>query len=718
MGKINAPGLKRNWALRCVDFVESRDEAERLACELGHSDVFSQILINRGYCTKEKAEDFLSKRTESFYDPFLMADMEKAVERIKHAVESGENIVIYGDYDVDGVTSVSVFKLYLSSKGANVSYFIPSRCSDGYGLAKNSIDTLIGNGAELIVTVDTGITACEEIAYANSRGIDIVVTDHHECRCELPAAVAVVNPHRSDCGYPFKELAGVGVIFKLICALECAFCLDEPQIECIKRISYEYADLVTLGTIADVMPVVDENRLIVSLGLAIMNKKQRVGIAALVKAAGSADGDGKNVKINKNKKITSGYIGYTLAPRINAAGRICDATIAAELLLEEDEIKAELLAQELCEINRMRQKMENETAEEASRKMITECDAKNDHVIVLADEGWHQGIIGIVASRISEKYGKPALLISFEGGDNSVGKGSGRSVGRINLVDALSNSSEFLLKYGGHALAAGLSIKREDLDDFRRAINEYVKNTYGDDAGAGAVIAEMEVDADDMTLSLAQELYALEPYGVSNPTPLFMMRNLTVMDAVSIGSDRHTKLMLSRDDSVFPALCFGTSSKELDIMRGDKVDVLFNIDINEYQNVKTLQFIVRDIRLSGNDLHAFESQSTVYDAILSGEDVAYGDDVIPVRDEFASVYNYLRKNNRDGYEMSGVRTVSLNSGVGMAKLKFIVDIFAEMGIIDLEKNNDEVFSYKMNDVNRKIDLDKSRILQKLKEKRA
>ncbi len=718
MGKINAPGLKRNWALRCVDFADTRDDAERLARELEHSDVFSQILINRGYDTKEKAEDFLSKRTESFYDPFLMADMEKAVNRIKHAVESGENIVIYGDYDVDGVTSVSVFKLYLSSRGANVSYFIPSRCSDGYGLAKSSIDTLAGKGAELIVTVDTGITACEEIAYANSLGLDVVVTDHHECRCELPAAVAVVNPHRSDCPYPFKELAGVGVVFKLMCALECAFCPTESQIECIKRISYEYADLVTLGTIADVMPVVDENRLIVSLGLAIMNKKQRVGIAALVKAAGSSDGEGKTVKINKNKKITSGYIGYTLAPRINAAGRICDATIAAKLLLEEDSIKAELLAQELCEINRMRQKIENEIAEEAGRKMIAECDVKNDRVIVLSDDGWHQGIIGIVASRISEKYGKPALLISFEGGDNSVGKGSGRSVGRINLVDALSHTSEFLLKYGGHALAAGLSIKREDLGDFRRAINEYVKNTYGDDAGAGAVVAEMEVDAKDMTLSLAQELYALEPYGVSNPTPLFMMRDLSVFDVVSIGSDRHTKLMLSRDDAVFPALCFGTSAKELDIVRGDKVDVLFNIDVNEYQNVKTLQFIVRDIRLSGKDLHAFESQSTVYDAIQSGEDIPYGDEVVPVRDEFASVYNYLRKNNREGYEMSGVRTVSLNSGIGVAKLKFIVDIFAEMGIIDLEKNNDEVFSYKMNDLDKKIDLDKSRILQKLKEKMA
>ena len=717
MGKINAPGIKRNWTLKCDDFAGCRERVSSLAADIGYSEIFTQIVINRGFDTKDAASDFLEKRTESFYDPFIMADMDKAVERIAEAVKKKEKIVIYGDYDVDGVTSVSVLKLYLDSVGADASYFIPSRFSDGYGLARGTIDNLINDGVQLIITVDTGITACDEVAYASSRGVDVIVTDHHECREVLPAAVAVVNPHRNDCNYPFKELAGVGVIFKLVCALECYFNSDKKPIDSIRRICYEYCDLVSIGTVADVMPIIDENRLIVSLGLGILNQKQRTGIEALVTAANSGDGsDGRTSKINKNKKITSGYIGFTLAPRINAAGRISDATVAVELLLENNPVKAHSLARELCDINRRRQEEENKITEEASQKIAVECDTENDRVIVLSDENWHQGIIGIVASRISEKYGKPTILISFEGGDNSIGKGSGRSVGDINLVDALSNSQDLLLKYGGHALAAGLTIDKSTLENFKKCINHYVENTYPDGSGIPSLVAELEVEPQDMTMDLAKELYALEPHGVSNPAPLFMMRNMSVYDILPIGSNRHTKLTLGRDDISFPALCFGTTARELDIMRGDCVDIVFSIDINEYQNVKTLQLIVRDIALSDADRTIYEKHSSLYRSIMQDGKALSADDIIPTREEFAAAYTALRRDRYEGVDTCGFRTLSMNSGVGMIKLRFIMDIFSEMGLVDYYPENDEIFKYGLRDSSVKVDLTRSKILNELKKK--
>lgn len=719
MGKINAPGIKRNWALKCADFAAQREAVFSLAENIGHSEIFTQIVINRGFDTETSARDFLEKRTESFYDPFIMKDMDKAVKRIAQAVDEKEKIVIYGDYDVDGVTSVSVLKLYLDSVGADASFFIPSRFSDGYGLAKGTIDNLIDDGVRLIITVDTGITACDEVEYASKRGVDVIVTDHHECREFLPDAVAVVNPHRSDCKYPFKELAGVGVIFKLVCALECHFNRDVKPIDCVRRICYEYCDLVAIGTVADVMPIIDENRLIVSLGLGILNQKQRTGISALVAAANAGDGsDGKVTKINKNKKITSGYIGFTLAPRINAAGRISDATIAVELMLESDPTRAYSLARELCDINRRRQDEENKIIAEASQKIAVECDAENDRVIVLSDPSWHQGIIGIVASRISEKYGKPTILISFEGGDNTVGKGSGRSVGNINLVDALGNSGELLLKYGGHALAAGLTIDKSLLEDFKKSINAYVESTYPDGSGIPSLTAELEAEPRDMTIELAQELYALEPHGVSNPTPLFMMRDVTVYDVMPIGSNRHTKLTVGREDITFPALCFGTTARELDILRGDTVDIVFNIDINEYQNIKTLQFIVRDIVLSDRDSSLYERHSKLYREVSCGGEIPTEVDIIPTREEFAAAYNALRRDGYEGLDTCGFRTLSMNSGVGMAKLRFIMDIFSEMELVDYYPENEEVFKYTLRESSVKVDLTRSRILSELKARKA
>ena len=413
--------MQKKWNVLGV-----RDSAtEALAASLGIGTLTAGLLQNRGYATKEAASRFLRMEEELLHSPMLLLDMDKAVNRIEKALSDREKIVIYGDYDVDGVTSVSILYLYLSALGADVSYYIPNRMGEGYGMSESSVDHLIDEGANLIVTVDTGITANNEVAHALSRGTDVVVTDHHECHGDLPGAAAVVNPRRPDCAYPFKELAGVGVVFKLLCAFEAKH-NHIPEQEAVRRICDTYADLVAIGTIADVMPIKDENRLIVAYGLHKIQKAERMGLVALCEAVTKKPDGARSARA---PKVTSGFVGYTLAPRINAAGRISSASLAVELFLTESREKADELAARLCDINRERQTEENRIALEAYARIEASHDFANNPVIVLEADNWHHGVIGIVASRITEKYGLPSILISFDGaqsdGNIDIGKGSG-----------------------------------------------------------------------------------------------------------------------------------------------------------------------------------------------------------------------------------------------------------------------------------------------------
>ena len=477
MKKRNERTEKR-WIVKSDSTPETEAAVLAISSALSVSKTLARLLVCRGYRTPDAARAFIRMESELLCDPFLLADIEPAIARIRRALEREERIVIYGDYDVDGVTAVSTLYLYLSSHGGNVGYYIPNRAGEGYGVSAAAIDRLHAEGASLIVTVDTGITAAEEVAYAKTIGVDVVVTDHHECRSALPAAVAVVNPHRPDCPYPFKELAGVGVVFKLICALEERLTGDSRR-ECVARLCRKYADLVAIGTIADVMPIKGENRLIVSYGLGIMEKSRRLGVSALISAA-QGQADGAKSRYRTEPKITSGYIGYTLAPRLNAAGRLRSAEVAVELFLATDPARAREIAEELCEANRERQIEENRITTAAFEKIEAEHDFENDPVIVLSDDTWHHGVIGIVSSRVTERYGLPSILVSFEGCEGEhkgedVGKGSGRSVKGLNLVDALLASEDTLLKYGGHELAAGLSVSRQMLPAFRKKINDYAR---------------------------------------------------------------------------------------------------------------------------------------------------------------------------------------------------------------------------------------------------
>ena len=718
---------QKKWSLQYRPGNAEIDAAiSSLAKETDLSEIMARLLYTRGYRTAGEVVSFLRQETACLHDPYLMCDVAPAVERIALALERGEKIAIYGDYDVDGVTSVSLLYLYLTELGGDVGYYIPSRMREGYGLSTGAIDRLKECGVQLMITVDTGITAIEEIAYAKSLGIDTVVTDHHECRAELPAACAVVNPHRADDTYPFKELAGVGVVFKLICAFEMAECRKngESEMEGVERVCREYADLVAIGTIADVMPVIDENRLIVTLGLHLLENTRRHGLRALIEAAtGSKQGEGS--KYVKKRKINSGFVGFTVAPRMNAAGRVSDASIAVELLLAEDAKKAEILAERLCELNTTRQTEENRIAEEAYKK-IEQTLNKDDRVIVIDDDGWQQGIIGIVSSRITERYGLPSILISFDGStqgtplQTDVGKGSGRSIKGMNLVEALTDSEELLVRFGGHELAAGLSILRCNIDAFRRRINAYAQSHLSEEAMCVSLDADCEVNIHELSIALAQEIATMEPFGISNPIPNFILRNVRVLRVIPMGGGRHCKLIVEKDGIEMVAVWFGTGPTQLGFEVGDETDILFQLNVNEYQNVTSLQLLVQDMRFSERSEQAYRMSVQRYEEIKGGAAYTEHEAVLPTRDDMAIVYTALRREYRAGrtvFTMRRLLSLLRNLGVGNVnyiKLKFMIRIMQELQICDVTEPVADTYLFEFQYQTTKTNIEKSSILHRLK----
>ena len=707
--------MQKKWNVLGV-----RDSAtETLSRSLGIGTLAAGLLCNRGYTTKEAAERFIHMEAELLHSPMLLRDMDKAVARIKEALIKKERIVIYGDYDVDGVTSVTILYLFLEAKGANVGYYIPNRMGEGYGMSEGSLDHLIDEGAKLIVTVDTGITANAEVEHARARGTDVVVTDHHECHGDLPNAAAVVNPRRPDCDYPFKELAGVGVVFKLLCAFESAYEGISEQ-EAVRRICDTYADLVAIGTIADVMPIKDENRLVVAYGLHKIEKGERMGICALCEAVAKKPDGTKGARA---PKITSSFVGYTLAPRINAAGRISSASQAVELFLTSSREKADELAARLCDINRERQSEENRIALEAYAKIEACHDFEKNPVIVLEADNWHHGVIGIVASRITEKYGLPSILISFDGaqsdGNIDIGKGSGRSVKGLNLVDALVHCGDLLEKYGGHELAAGLSVRRENIDAFREKINAYARDNFSYDDLVPALDADFEIGGDEVNIQNADELRILEPYGVSNPVPSFVLRNMRVADVQSISFGKHTKILLERSGTTpLTAMYFSRAPKDAEVYAGDKVDVLATMDINEFGGQRTAQLIVRDIRICESEAERFDALKARYEQIWQGGAIAADEDVIPCRDDFGTVYNFIRRRARFGEELFTVREMLLREEplkkLGYIKLRLIINVLLEMNIVGVEELGEEKYSFKIHYQSKHTDLEKSALLKRLR----
>lgn len=712
---------RRKWTVRypAHDAEADRQTAE-LAAELGCSTTAAKLLWNRDLKTAEAANRFLRLEETRFHDAFLMRDMDKAVARIEKALAAGEKIAIYGDYDVDGVTSTSLLYLYLRERGADVIYYIPSRLHEGYGLSRGAMDRLAEAGVRLMITVDTGITAVDETAYAKTLGIETVVTDHHACRETLPDVCAAVNPHRPDDEYPFDELAGVGVVFKLVSAMEITRARREGESDAaaVRRICHDYADLVAIGTVADVMPLVDENRLIVSYGLSRINREPRAGIAALIEAA--------NGKGRAPRRVNSTFIGFGIAPRMNAAGRMGDATVAAELLLSEGGEKSERLAGELCELNTERQTEENRIAEAAYRKIEEQAAKEKPRVLVLDDDDWHQGIIGIVASRITERYGLPSILVTYDGSPDrdgsatDLGKGSGRSVKGLNLVEALTACADLLERFGGHELAAGLSVRRGNIPLLRERLNAYAAERLTDEMLCVCLDADCEVGMAELTEKLVEETEKLEPFGTANPAPAFVMRNANLRRVSPIGGGKHLRMTVEKDGVSMGAVWFGMTLAALDFDTAEPVDLMFRLGINEFRGETSLQMTLIDARPTVDGEAELEREKRRYAEIEAGGHFARTEDLLPSRDECGAVWRFLRREAALGHSTFPVRRLLLRlngQGAGhfnYCKLMWILRIFDELKLCSFREPVPDTLLLSPDGSGGKKDLDSSVLLASLR----
>lgn len=534
-------------------------------------NIVKKILYRRGMTDLLDIESFLAPSKAQLNSPYLLNDMDKAIERIQSTKHTNEHIVIYGDYDVDGVTSTSILYMFLSEQGYNVSYYIPNRTEEGYGLNKGAI-LKISQYASLVITVDTGIAASEEVAYANSLNLDMIITDHHECQEILPQALCVINPKRHDTTYPFESLAGVGVTFKLIHALALK--------ENVEDKIWKYIDIVALGTIADVVPLEKENRVIAYLGFKQMKGTEHPGLRALL-----------NIVQNGEQKITSNVIGYQLGPRINAAGRISDAKIGVELLTTKDEFRAKAIAEILDLENKKRQEMELEILKEALDYIEAHIDIKNEDIIVVAGKEWHHGVIGIVASRILNKYYKPTIVLTLEDGIYS---GSARSVEGFNIFEALTHVKEHLTRFGGHEMAAGLSLEEDKLEDFCRDLNAYAKTKLNEELLTPGLEIDLELRPEEVSITMCEEIEKMEPFGVCNPTPLFAVKGL-VQYAQKIGNDKHLKLAIQSNQTVLHAIGFDKGELADCLTEGEEVVVACEVSKNIWNNKVSVQLRIKDI---------------------------------------------------------------------------------------------------------------------------
>lgn len=564
--------LQKKWLLKEFD----KNSVVEISRNLHISPITAIILYNRGIRDEKAINAFLKSDFQSMHDPFLLRDMEKAVERIQKAKRNGEKITIYGDYDVDGITSIAILYKHLTGMGFEVDYYVPDRIQEGYGVNKEALDKIRESGTTLIITVDTGITAVEETEYAKSLGMDLIITDHHECKEDIPDAYAAIDPKRKDCIYPFKNLAGVGVAFKLIQAIE--------NSENIEDLMDKYADLVCLGTVADISPLVDENRIFVKEGLKDFDKTKNIGLKALI-----------DVSTNNSKAITTSTIGYIIAPRINASGRLGCASRSVDMFLTDDKEKAYELANDLCKENSIRQQTEQLMFAEALEYIENHPEIKEDKVLVIPHKNWHHGIVGIVSSKITEKFYKPSILFAVDGDE---AKGSGRSINGFNLFEALENSSDLLLKFGGHELAAGLSIKTENIDKFREAVNSYIPKEMDAEAMTPTVLIDAIIKVAYINLDTVDDINKLQPFGVDNPTPVFSVKNIKIHRISTMSDGKHLRMTLYKENKFFDTVGFGMGEYFSHLKEGDFVDVAFGIDINDYKGFQNVQLILKDIKLT------------------------------------------------------------------------------------------------------------------------
>lgn len=646
----------KKWIIPEID----KSQAQHISERFGVSELVGRILVSRGFTDNDEISAFLNKNKGEFHNPFLMHDMEKAVKIILKALENKTKIAVCGDYDVDGITSTYIIYDYLKSLGADIVYHIPDRISEGYGISTDSIDILKNIGVNLIITVDVGITAVNEVNYAKELGMEIVVTDHHNLKDEIPNASAVVNP-KIESDYPFDSLAGVGVAFKLVYALS----------GCDDKIFDKYCGITAIGTIADMVPLRGENRYIASQGILSLRNTDNIGIKELLKVAGA-----------DVSKVNSSDISYLLSPRLNAAGRIANAAMSVELLLDTSAESAFEKAVELDNCNKLRQKEEQNIFKEAL-DIIRENGYENDNFIVVAKENWLHGVIGIVSSRLTEMFYKPSAVISIN--PDGTGKASGRSIKGINIFDTLSNCSEYLVKFGGHELAAGFTVREGMIDCFRDCVNEYLDEYMTDDIISPTINIDAEIELNDINLKVIDELQTLEPYGVGNKTPLFCLKNVTLKNVRCTQNGKHAFLTVGNDKFTREVPAFSMAEDVKSLKTGDTLSIVGTLSVNSFRNCTEAQFIARDIH-----------KSNCNECINRGE--------------LACIFSSIRSELEKGNLFLSKEENNLN--IDNSKLEIALKIFEELDILSVNSTDDRFLISQGRNFKTKTNLKNSRTYNK------
>ena len=561
--------MTKKWQIYQVE----EEKIEEFQKKYNLNKLLATILVNRGITEEKQIFKFLNPKRNDFYNPYEMPDMDIAVKRIVKAIKNQEKTIIYGDYDVDGITSVTVLKSFLVERGLDIAEYIPNRLEEGYGLNENAVKEIANQGYTLMITVDCGISAIEEVEYANKLGIETIITDHHEPGNELPKALAIVDAKRKDNKYPFRNLAGVGVVFKLIQAIGTELNLDEKEY-------LKYLDIVCIGTISDIVPLVDENRVIVKLGLKLVEQTRNLGLKAILQASGYS-------------KIDSSTISFGVAPRINACGRMGHQEEALKLFLSKDINEVNELTQKLNEYNRLRQETEKNIYTDAIMQ-IERDGLANKNTIVVMGKNWHHGVIGIVSSKITELYFKPSILLCEE---DNIGKGSGRSIPGFDLYEALTQCKNAIEKFGGHSMAVGISVKKENLEMFKKELEQISKERNIEEI-VPILKIDAQIDLEEINKEMVESLKELEPFGEENKTPLFMIRNLKIDSIRALSEGKHLKLTLKGNKNIVNAIGFNLGELSNDYKIGDKIDVVGNLEINSFNGVDNIQINIKDLMRS------------------------------------------------------------------------------------------------------------------------
>mgnify|MGYP000106115390 CR=1 FL=1 len=671
---------------------------------INKSELICKLLVHRGIYTVDDAKNFLYPTYHLLYDPYGLKDMEKAVMLIQKHINAKNSIYVYGDYDVDGITSTSILVKILKACGANVAYYIPDRIDEGYGINKEAIDWIYERGGQLIISVDTGITAIEQVAHAKNLGLDMIITDHHECQEQIPKADAVINPKQSACNYPYKNLAGVGVTFKLAQALGKVYTIDEEFL-------VDLLEIAAIGTVADIVPLIDENRIIVSVAFERIREnlekdQGNKGLKALLTLVGAHE-----------RPLTAGVIGFQIGPRLNAAGRLGDAKRGVELFLTDSADKAMDIATELDIQNRKRQEMEQQILEEADAIIQKTRNVENEAILVVASHGWHHGVIGIVASRLTEKYYRPTILLTIHEG---IASGSARSVEGFSIFDALMDSKDLFLKVGGHEMAAGMSLDEKNIELLRISLNQYAQNNMSATTLIPKARVEHAACLKEVNVELIEELKCLEPYGAGNQEPRFLLQGYVGQKQLMGKEKKHFKMQFLQEENMVDVVAFNNAQYYEDVYSKTEIELIGTLNINEWKGYKKPQIFLKGMRYLPEFESYLKEATQKFEAIDNGDidDVVMAYDIQCSRKDCIEVYRKLRtlmtKSEwaMDVFKFNAMIQDNHKDLKALIKSRLILEVFRELGLIDIIKQDIACYQIQMNKT-QTVELEKSTLYNKI-----